>query len=57
MQYLNIRIMEREIMSVRAKQSNRKVDRRQTKSPQLKTKRVGTESNNFEIIKVREALI
>ena len=65
-QYFTIRIMEREIVSVRAKHSNKKVDRRQlifcyisifqTKSTQLKTKGVGTESNNFEIIKVKEAL-
>merc|ERR1712061_168950 len=44
-----VKIMEREIMSMKAKQSNRK-----TKSPQLKTKGVGTELNNYEIIKLLE---
>merc|ERR1712062_899346 len=44
-----VKIMEREIMSMKAKQSNRKI-----KSPQLKTKGAGTELNNYEIIKLLE---
>ena len=58
--------MERELFSARAKQSNRKVDTErvdllilnisfyQTKRTPMKTKGVGTESNNFEIMKVKE---